>query len=277
MLFSDFAFAAIVPLILALPLEKKDGNTYNVKSCQLFYDSPYAAFSCQATRAIPSTYKCCYESVNGVVLHTQFWDYDEVENAAAQTKFTIHGLWNDRCDGSYQQYCDTSLEVKASNLDNLIGTQFNNAALLKTMKTYWLNNAGSLESLWEHEYNKHGTCFNTLSTSCYNSGYKTGEVAYDFYRKVVEVWQSRPTYDWLSDAGIVPSQDQTYALSDIEDALSQQHGAAVYVGCKDSNAINQIYYTYNVEGNILSGRYQSVDSLTSSNCPSNVRYLPKGN
>lgn len=271
---ASLSFATLISLATALPFVKKD-DLFNVESCQAFYDSPYAAFSCQATQTVPSQYSCCYESTNGVILHTQFWDYDVQENADSATQFTIHGLWNDKCDGSYEQYCNNDLEVQAANLDDIIGNQFNNPSLLNTMKTYWLNNAGTLESLWEHEYNKHGTCFNTIQPLCYTSNYQQYETAYDFYRKVVDVWQSRPTYQWLSDAGITPSNDQTYNLSDLQNALNQQHGAQVYIGCTDTDAVNQIYYYYNVEGSALTGKYQAIDTITNSNCPSTVRYIPK--
>ncbi|CAH2355168.1 putative ribonuclease M [[Candida] railenensis] len=276
MQFSTFTFFTFLTTITAFPVDtSKRSESYNVKSCSAFYDSQYAAFSCHASGTVPSKYSCCYEAKNGVVLHTQFWDYDTNENSDASTKFTIHGLWNDKCDGSYEQYCNDDLEVKAANLDNLIGNTFDDQDLLNTMKTYWLNNGGTSESLWEHEYNKHGTCFSTLQPSCYASNYQNYETAYDFYRKVVEVWESRPTYDWLSSAGITPSSDDTYSLSDIQDALSQKHGAQVYVGCSDSDAVNQIYYYYNIEGNVLTGKYKSIDTLTDSNCPDTVRYLPK--
>jgi len=48
------------------------------------------------------------------------------------------------------------------------------------MNKYWKNNAGTDESFWEHEWNKHGTCISTLEPGCYND-YKAQEEVVDFF------------------------------------------------------------------------------------------------
>ena len=63
---------------------------------------------------------------------------------------------NDRphnCDGSYEQYCDSSREY--SNITAILKEQ-DRDELLSYMKTYWLDYKGDDESLWEHEFGKHG-------------------------------------------------------------------------------------------------------------------------
>lgn len=40
-----------------------------------------------------------------------------------------------------------------------------------------------------------------------------------------------PTYDWLADAGITPSNTTNYTLTDLTWALSKRYGAPPYLGC----------------------------------------------
>ena len=57
------------------------------------------------------------------------------------------------------------------------------------MNTYWLPDRGTLEHFWEHEWNKHGTCVNTLAPSCYGEGYQAGDEVIDFFNRAVEVFK----------------------------------------------------------------------------------------
>lgn len=70
----------------------------------------------------------------------------------------------DNCDGSYEQYCDSSREY--SNITAILKEQGRDE-LLSYMKTYWLDYHGDDESLWEHEFGKHGmsSIIQTLNTN----------------------------------------------------------------------------------------------------------------
>lgn len=251
-------------LTIAASLTVVIAESYPVKSCKL----DDLSYSCSTSSSEDT---CCYENY-GVILQTQFWDTD---NGSDENVFTIHGLWDDKCDGSYDQYCDSSLELSnLQDMEQLISETFNKPDLYNTMSQYWLNDNGDNSELWIHEYNKHGTCFNTIQPSCFTGDYKKYENTVYFYEKVVEVWQTLPTYDFLEEALIVPSNDKTYKLSDIKQALKAKHGGEVYVGCTNG-AINQIWYYFNVKGNVLNGDYKPIDSLTDDGCGEDVKYLPK--
>lgn len=279
-LFALLAVAAAVPHNL-LPRALINHVNYPVQSCSGVPEANY--FSCEDSASV-SAKSCCYEQY-GVIIQTQFWDYDTSYNKRETPRtdkrdtsdvFTIHGLWNDLCDGSYKQYCDSSLEFADSdNLEDIIANQFNRQDLYDAMSTYWLSNSGSDASLWEHEYNKHGTCFNTLHPECFTGTYTRFENAIAFFQKVVEVWSGLPSYDLLQQAGITPSADQQYLLLDVQAALAAGHlGKEVYVGCT-SGAINEVWYFHHVKGNAITGEYEAVDSLTLSDCPDSVWYYPK--
>jgi len=115
--------------------------------------------SCHNTTTIPSSDACCFNAPGGTLLQTQFWDYDPATGPA--DSWTIHGLWPDNCDGTYQQYCDTSREYK--NITSILQSQGRDD-LLSYMKTYWQDYEGDDESFWEHEFGKHGLLYTQLFT-----------------------------------------------------------------------------------------------------------------
>ncbi|KAH9905840.1 ribonuclease T2-like protein [Xylariomycetidae sp. FL2044] len=227
--------------------------------------------SCHNTTAVADT--CCFNYPGGSLLQTQFWDTDPVVGPA--DSWTIHGLWPDHCDGTYDSTCDSARAY--TNISDIL-TAAGDADLLSYMETYWLPNDSTGEEFWEHEWGKHGTCVSTLEPACFGSGYEpTEEVPY-YFNTTVALFKSLPTYTWLADAGITPSASETYALSDIQAALSRNHGGeSVYVGCS-GDAVEQVYYYFNVYGSVANGQFvpASPDNDDDGGCPSTgVRYLPK--
>lgn len=104
--------------------------------------------------------------------------------------WTIHGLWPDNCDGTYDSSCDSSRAY--TNMTELIQT-YGSQSLLDFMNTYWLSDSESAEAFWEHEWSKHGTCVSTLEPSCL-SNYQTGEEAVTFFQVTVDLFKSLDTY-----------------------------------------------------------------------------------
>lgn len=140
------------------------------------------------------------------------------------------------------------------------------SALLSYMKTYWVSDDGTAESFWEHEWSKHGTCISTLDTKCYTD-YTKGDEAVDFFNKVVQLFKTLPTYEWLEAAGITPSNSKTYTLSEIEAALKTGFGYVPYLGC-DSDVLDEVWYAYNVKGSLQSGTFIPTTPVgSSSTCP----------
>ena len=91
----------------------------------------------------------------------------------------------DLCDGSYPQFCTEAPNY--SNISDIISAS--QPDLLTYMNSYWLPNSGTPESFWEHEWNKHGTCINTLAPSCYGDGYQPGDEVVDFFTKAVDTFK----------------------------------------------------------------------------------------
>lgn len=184
--------------VLALGAAVKVALAGTLETC-----SSSSPLSCSSSSTKAS---CCYESPGGLLLQTQFWDYDP--SIGPSDSWGIHGLWcvpqrihylsnhtndvhrPDNCDGSYQENCDSSREYDD------ITTLIKNAGktdLLDYMDTYWQSNDESSESFWEHEWATHGTCVNTIDPSCY-SDYSTGDEAVDFFQQVVDLFKTLDTY-----------------------------------------------------------------------------------
>ncbi|KAI4152687.1 MAG: hypothetical protein LQ340_002770 [Diploschistes diacapsis] len=234
-------------------------------SCLVTASTPQ---SCQNTTAVANT--CCFNSPGGQLLQTQFWDTSP--ETGPTNSWTIHGLWPDECDGSYQENCDPSRDYTDPQT---ILQDFGATSLLSYMNTYWKNDGASDQELWEHEWATHGTCISTFDTKCYAS-YQTGEELVDFYNTTVNLFKTLPTYTWLANAGITPSTSRTYTSSAILAALKAQHGANPVIRCA-SGSLDQVYYAFETKGSTQTGEFIAVAPTgESSNCPSSgIKYAPK--
>ncbi|KAL6808066.1 ribonuclease T2 [Trichoderma sp. SZMC 28013] len=222
--------------------------------------------SCHNTTAVQDS--CCFIP-SGQLLQTQFWDTDPSTGPA--DSWTIHGLWPDNCDGSFPQTCDASRAY--SNITDIL-TAMGADDTLHYMQTYWKDYQGNDESFWEHEWGKHGTCITTLDPGCYDDYVPTEEAA-DFFSRTVSLFKTLPTYQWLADAGITPDGSKSYALEDIQSALSKQHGADVTLSC-EGKSLNQVYYHFNVKGSLQDGQFvAAAPDGSKSTCPDSVYYDPK--
>lgn len=208
------------------------------------------------------------------MLQTQFWDY--YPPIGDNDTFTLHGLWPDNCDGTYEQFCDSSLDISKGELKR-ITDKFDDQALYKTMEKVWKNFNGDDESLWIHEFNKRATCIKTIRPKCY-SDFQKDENVYDFFKIAVGLYEKLPTFDFLAQAGIHPSLDETYTKQQIAEALNSQFSdKTVYFKCNKYNALQEIWYFHHLQGSLLQEEFIRIDALTKSSCPENgIKFLPKG-
>ncbi|KAK2754032.1 ribonuclease T2-like [Arachnomyces sp. PD_36] len=229
---------------------------------------PNPQLSCQSDFTSQDT--CCFNYPGGQFLQTQFWDAEPAYGP--DDHWTIHGLWPNHCDGTFDQNCDRDRHyTNITDILNAAGRE----ELVDFMSTYWKDYRGNDEYLWQHEWNKHGTCVSTLETKCY-ADYVPQQEVVDYFNKTVDLFQMLPSYETLSDAGIVPSDTQTYSFSAIQGALEEAHGSEVVVRCRNG-AINEIRYYFHVSGSVRSGDFvPSSPGSARSNCPmTGIKYIPK--
>lgn len=226
------------------------------------------------TNTTPVQNSCCFESPGGIMLQTQFWDY--YPPVGDNETFTLHGLWPDNCDGSYEQFCDDSLNLKQNEVVDIIKNQYKDEELIEFMKSNWKNFNGNDESLWTHEFNKHGTCIKTIRSKCF-ADYKENENVYKFFNISVNLFKKYPTFKFLNEEGIIPSNDQTYTKEEISNALKKNFdGKQVYFKCNKYNALQEIWYYHHLKGSLLNEDFVPIDSLINSNCPNQgIKFIPK--
>lgn len=74
----------------------------------------------------------------------------------------------------------------------------------------------------------------------------------------VNQFKQLPTYDWLSAAGIVPSNTQTYTLSQLQAVAKGRFGQPITWGCR-SGVLNEAHYGYYTRGNVVTGEFIPAD------------------
>lgn len=177
----------------------------------------------------------------------------------------------DNCDGTWEEYCDKDREY--SNITAILEGAA--PCTLKYMEDNWKDYQGNDESFWAHEWNKHGTCMSPLEPRCY-SDFKPTEEVVDYFKSTVKLHKSLPSYEWLAEAGIVPTTSATYTLAAIQAAIKKHHGFEVIANCRNGE-LDELWYHYNVQGSVQTGNYIPVAPVGSpSNCPkTGIKYLPK--
>jgi hypothetical protein len=86
---------------------------------------------------------CCFNAPGGHFLQTQFWDYESPLQWAGPTdSWTMHGLWPDHCDGTYDQFCAPAREVQ--NITQILQAA-GEFKILDFMTKYWKDNTGNDE------------------------------------------------------------------------------------------------------------------------------------
>jgi len=214
---------------------------------------------------------CCFEYPGGLLTLTQFWDYSP--SSGPTDSWTIHGLWPDNCDGSFNQDCDRSRVY--TDISGLLNSQ-GATDTLSFMETYWVDINGNNERFWQHEWGKHGTCYSTLDPTCLPDGSPTGAEAVAFFQTVVNLFQQYNIYQALAAAGITPSTHNTYTESQLEAALGSAFGVKASFDCTHGHNLNQIYVYFTLRGSIIDGAFNPIDTPKRGNCPSRgIQYVPK--
>ncbi|KAI0396814.1 ribonuclease Trv [Xylariaceae sp. FL0594] len=227
--------------------------------------------SCQNKTVADS---CCFIHPGGRLLLTQFWD-EETHVGGTDEDWTLHGLWPDLCDGSYDQFCGMT-----PRFDNITAVleHYDQGELIEHMNRYWTAKYGTNEHLWAHEYNKHGTCINTLAPACYGDGYTAGLEVVDYFVRAFGLFRMLDTYRALEMAGIEPHRSKTYDREDVQAALEKFSGSRVILKCSGHGTLHEAWYVYFVKGSLQSGEFVPARDTfygDHGNCPSRIRYLPK--
>lgn len=79
----------------------------------------------------------------------------------------------------------------------------------------------------------------------------------------------------MNAAGIVPSNDATYSLSQLQAVANQNTGYDAVWNCQNGN-LNQVWYGFNTQGSLASGSFIPKAASGRSTCPADgISWLPK--
>nr|BAC02942.1 ribonuclease [Pholiota nameko] len=270
-MFFSVVVSSLAAIALATPFFSPNDPTSQLFDRANLISSGYSTTgtqSCHNTSSVSNL--CCFEAPGGLLLQTQFWDTNP--STGPSDSWTIHGLWPDHCDTTFSENCDSSRDYTG------IGTLLSNNGASDTlafMQTHWVDINGQNEQFWEHEWATHGTCMSTLKPSCLPSGSVKGAEAVAFFQTVVKLFQTLPTFTFLSNEGITPSTTKTFTLSQLTTALKAQTGFTPALDCS-SGALNQISWYFNLKGSIIDGTFVPINAPETGSCPSSgIKYPPK--
>lgn len=283
LLLSSVLLPLVSLAVAGIPESRKFPDTFPaILSCA----SQPSVYSCENTTPITNT--CCSPTPGGLVLATQFWStYTGLEDKGQKLPkgaWTIHGLWPDNCDGSYEQYCDLSRQYDPTpspskfpngtiipaytgpGVDTFI-REFGRHDLLSYMNKYWINQNAPNPDLWAHEFSKHATCTSTFDLQCYGSSYKKNQELINYFDATIRANHHFPTFDILAASGIMPSNKTSYTLAQFESAIAAQVGATPYLGCRSNGTVlTEVWYFNHVLGTEQYGTYKPIASTTTSSC-----------
>ncbi|KAH0590994.1 hypothetical protein H2248_001106 [Termitomyces sp. 'cryptogamus'] len=277
---------AFVRLVVAGVSERRYSGIPNTFPSLLSCSSQVPVFSCENASLIQNT--CCSPTPGGLVLATQFWDthtgLEEQGQKLPKGSWTIHGLWPDNCDGSFQQYCDFSRQYdpapspatlsdgtiippwEGPGVDTFI-KDFGRNDLLTFMNKFWINQGAPNAAFWAHEFSKHATCTSTFDVKCYGPDYKEHEEVINFFDAAIRAFHRYPSFDILAASGIVPSNKTSYTLQQITTAINTQIGVTPFIGCSHNGTVlSELWYFHHVLGTEQYGSFKPLDSTSPSTC-----------
>ncbi|CAE6440348.1 unnamed protein product [Rhizoctonia solani] len=219
---------------------------------------------------------CCFEYPGGQLLQTQFWDFNP--STGPSDSWTIHGLWVVLYDAKYLSKPPVTAVMERTiravtqrghtptSQRRQILTNGGASDVLNYMKTYWRDINGDDESFWEHEWSKHGTCMSTLKPACISSSVR-GQDAIYYFTRVVSLFKTLTTYEFLGAAGIYPSSTATHTLAQINAAVKAKWGYTPAFDCT-SGSLNAVSYYYHLKGSIIDGTLVPIDAPKAGTCGS---------
>lgn len=176
-------------------------------------------------------------------LFTQFWAGGQNVVVPNEIRyFTIHGLWAERYDGSYPEYCNRSIHFNMTKLDRLE----------EELKYKWYDyEHKNSEIFWKHEWLKHGSCsLDVLPTEI------------NYFATALKMHNKYNLTNILRSGGIIPGN--VYPLWQMEMVLISNLKSKVRLMCENGE-LNMVEVCLNK--NLV-----NIDCFRESKCGKYVNY-----
>ncbi|KAJ7713313.1 RNase Gf29 [Mycena olivaceomarginata] len=173
---------------------------------------------------------------------------DTNPSTGPSNSWTIHGLWPDECNLSFQENCDPSRAY--TGISSLLTAQ--GASSTPQLHEYplWMFRAFPLAAprapkLWHSS------------------------------KTVMRLFQTLPTYEWLANQGITPSSSTTHTLASLTAAIKTEYGFTPSFDCDGSDLSGASYY-FHLIGSVIDGTFVPINAPESGSCGSTgIKYLTK--
>ncbi|XAR65196.1 Ribonuclease T(2) [Bertholletia excelsa] len=155
--------------------------------------------------------------------------------------FSIHGLWPNYEDGTYPSNCDSSNSFdKSEHRRELAGRSAKSGgADLRPDKqnakglAYPCLPSGDGYKFWGHEWEKHGTCSESVLDQ------------HGYFQTALGLKNKSNLLSTLQSAGIWPANGRYHTLNSIKEAIEGALGVTPYIECNVDPAGNhQLYQVY---------------------------------
>eukprot|EP01100_Stratorugosa_tubuloviscum_P010100 TRINITY_DN429_c0_g1_i1.p1 TRINITY_DN429_c0_g1~~TRINITY_DN429_c0_g1_i1.p1 ORF type:complete len:233 (+),score=101.09 TRINITY_DN429_c0_g1_i1:182-880(+) len=140
------------------------------------------------------------------------------------TTFQIHGLWPEYDNASWPQYCTN----EAFNVQKIMD-------LYPYMEEYWfdLYEGSGGTGLWEHEWDKHGTC-------AINGQVSSLTTQHDYFQTGLQLYNYFPLLKALGQSNIYPSSTAVHTVTELTDAIKKGVGVTPMLTCNYENNKHQL-------------------------------------
>ncbi|WIA09049.1 hypothetical protein OEZ85_008463 [Tetradesmus obliquus] len=134
--------------------------------------------------------------------------------------FTVHGLWPQRRDGTWPQFCDSSSELDMDEIEDL----------LPELEKVWPSWSSDDETFWNHEWTRHGTCAEGV----------VGQ-QHAFFKAVLSLHNKLNIQEAFEARGIVPSNYARYHVQALHHALDDAYGVMPHITCDDKGELAEVW------------------------------------
>ncbi len=165
----------------------------------------------------------------------------------------IHGLWPSYKKGRFPQWCNIDDDIQIEEFPE--GLNYN-------MTNYWVGIDTTNKDFWNHEYNKHGYCYNQKINQDVSN--------YNFYfQKAVDIYHHYELKNLLKDffPGIFAGENKLNKQY-IEQKLDERFGIGTH--CLSCIRYGQRFYLYEIRLKLDLEFNLTTDGHTTDNCPEEI-------
>ena len=184
--------------------------------------------------------------------------FDRVRELGIDDYYIIHGLWPTYRSGKYTDICNKNSEINIT---------FNNEEYLKNLTEYWPGLYSSDQTMWNHEYNKHGYCYIKRIKKNPNVDYEI------YFNKTIELFNNSRFLmeDILPDTpkglhNVTKTKFKQFLLESKQKINSSTYSLlCTRNDTKKTDVLNEIRFNYDMNFKLIS------DIKSSENCPENFQ------